>query len=98
MTEYKTTGCSCSSEDCRLRGCALLREHPSRSYYAVVPQTPVQIDLYGLLDRAVEEGVALGYNRAFKHTDQPEAHYVKECIQREVLNAICEILIFPERS
>ena len=41
-----------------------------------------------VLRMAVEEGVAYGYQRAHKHTDQPSEEAVKQAIEEAVLNAI----------
>lgn len=53
---------------------------------------------YLILERAVEEGIAHGWRRGFKHqpTDPPEgcADAVREALREEVLNAICEVFDF----
>ncbi len=49
----------------------------------LVPKT------YDLLDRCVCDGIAMGYRRAFKHTDFPTDEAIKENIHREVMNEIC---------
>ena len=51
---------------------------------------------YEIISRAVEEGAALGVNRAFKHTDKPERHGIIESVEREVLNCLCEVLDFGD--
>lgn len=43
-----------------------------------------------VLRMAVEEGVALGYNRAHKHQDNPDEHAIKAAIEETVLGCICE--------
>lgn len=50
-----------------------------------------------ILTRAIEEGVAMGYQRAGKYVsdgDSPEAEAAKEQIVLEVLNAIDEMFVF----
>ena len=49
---------------------------------------------YMLITRAVEEGVERGYTRAYKHTDSPEEHFVKDTIVDAVMLEICEIASF----
>ena len=39
---------------------------------------------------AVEEGVAYGVSRAYKHSDNPTHEYMTNCISDAVLNSICE--------
>ena len=51
---------------------------------------------YNLIAQCVETGVMLGWNRAYKHTDQPEDHHVREQIERAVLNEICELVHFED--
>ena len=57
-----------------------------------------KIKLYPVIARAVEEGVAYGIRHAFKHHVAVEADlsYVEECVEREVLNALCEVLEFDD--
>ena len=56
----------------------------------------VRINAYEAVVRAVEEGVAYGYQRAFKHTDSPSEEQIKDEIGVAVTNALCEVLIFDE--
>ena len=43
-----------------------------------------------VLELAVEEGVALGYNRAHKHLDNPTEEDIKRHIEEAVLGTISE--------
>lgn len=54
----------------------------------------MRFNAYKLIARAVEEGVAYGVNRAFKHTDNPSVETLRDNIEREVMNALCDILDF----
>jgi len=51
---------------------------------------------YRVLDRAVEEGVEYGWNRAYKYTDTPGPDTIKEQIMIAVMNAICEYFTFDD--
>lgn len=55
---------------------------------------------YAIVARAVEEGVALGYRRAHKHVDNPAEDDLRDALETEVLNALCEVLEFdpPEEA
>lgn len=57
-------------------------------------QAAVRLDAYGIIQRAVEEGVARGYRRAFKYTDAPGEEGIRASIEREVMDALCEVLRF----
>lgn len=46
------------------------------------------------IQEAVENGVALGYNRAYKHSDAPSDEVVKQQIYDAVMNEICEWFVF----
>jgi hypothetical protein len=50
----------------------------------LVPKT------YELLYRCLEDGIAMGYTRAFKHDSRPSEDTIKEHIHREVMNEINE--------
>lgn len=58
------------------------------------PSLPIQVDIYKIMARAVEEGVNYGWNRAHKHTENPSKEHAIEQIESAVMNALCEILIF----
>jgi len=51
----------------------------------------MKVKVYNILDRAIEEGVAYGYNRAYKHTDTPTPEQVMREIETAVMNEICEV-------
>lgn len=51
---------------------------------------------YLLLQRCVEMGVSLGYNRAFKYADEPSEDIIKENIVDAVMNEISNWFIFEE--
>jgi len=53
-------------------------------------------DTRKLLDRCIEDGVAVGLRRAFKHTDQPTEDALAEEIQRAVMVQIDEWFTFKE--
>ncbi len=46
---------------------------------------------YAIVERAVEEGIAYGYRRAFKHTETPAHETIKAEIQNAVLVQLGEI-------
>jgi len=48
-----------------------------------------------ILARAIEEGIAYGYQRAYKHTDNPTEEQVKDAIFGGVINAITEVFEIP---
>lgn len=54
----------------------------------------MRADEYRVLADCVERGVALGWNRAHKHEDVPEAESIREHIERETMNAITEYFWF----
>lgn len=53
---------------------------------------------YTILQRAVEEGCTMGYNRAHKHVDNPSPQQIQDSIVNEVMNAICEMFYFEEEN
>jgi hypothetical protein len=52
--------------------------------------------LYPLLEQAVENGVACGWRRAHKHTDQPTEDLMCDAVTQAVLHEICERFHFVE--
>ena len=59
--------------------------------------TPLRFRAWSLVERAVEEGVRYGLNRAHKHTSKPDRSQVEECVAQAVMGELGEILDFgPE--
>ena len=58
----------------------------------------MQAKTYVLLERAVEEGVARGWNRAHKHTDKPDEGQLRDGIADAVMAAICEVFSFSQEE
>jgi hypothetical protein len=54
----------------------------------------MKVKTYTVVSRAIEEGIARGYRRARKHTDNPEPEAIKESIYNEVMNALCDVIEF----
>ena len=51
---------------------------------------------YLVLSECVEDGVALGYTRAHKHTDTPTEQQIKEAIEQAVMTEIYQYFIFED--
>ena len=51
---------------------------------------------YILIERCVEDGIARGMYRAYKHNDSPTEEQIKTEIQNEVMNEISEWFTFEE--
>lgn len=56
----------------------------------------MKVKTYPVLSRAVEEGVAYGWTRAHKHTDNPSEDSVKDAIADAVMSSIGEFFTFDE--
>ena len=44
--------------------------------------------MYPLLERCIEDGVALGYARAHKHTDNPDESHMIASLEQAIMNVI----------
>ena len=62
----------------------------------VISDARVRVRAFDVFQRAVEEGIAYGWQRAHKHTDTPSEEDVKESIEAGVLNAVGEYFEFEE--
>ena len=54
----------------------------------------VHVDVYAVVQRAVEEGALYGWRRAHKHMDNPDEDTATEAIAQAVMNELCEVLQF----
>lgn len=53
-------------------------------------------DEYKVLQMAIQDGVAIGYRRAFKYSENPDEDAVIDRIQQEVMTQICEWFKFQD--
>lgn len=56
----------------------------------------LRVDTYAVLRRAVEQGIAYGWNRVWKYTDSPDPDVAKEILENEVMGAVCEYFKFDD--
>lgn len=54
----------------------------------------MKVRTWVILERAVEEGIAYGYRRAFKHDDHPDEETIKEALLNSVMSSISEVFDF----
>ena len=72
--------------------------HPSKPQGKREPiACRIRMRAYPIISDAVEIAVGCGWNRAHKHTDEPEDHAIRTAIAEAVMSSLCEILDFdPE--
>jgi hypothetical protein len=58
----------------------------------------MRIKIYQLIDRIVEEGTESGYNRAHKHTDNPNEETIRQCIHQYIMNGFDEYFEFADED
>ena len=51
---------------------------------------------YDVMERAVEEGVAMGLRHAYKYNPKPDETAIRDAIVQDVMNSICEWFDFTE--
>lgn len=51
-----------------------------------------------VLQMCIDNGIAIGINRAYKHTDEPTRESIQENIHREIMNEIYEWFDFKENE
>ena len=56
----------------------------------------LHVRVYDVLARAVEEGIAVGWQHSYKHTNTPAEQDVRERIYDDVMVAITEVFNFDE--
>jgi len=61
-------------------------------------QSQLRPKTYRVLELAVEEGVALGWNRAHKYEENPHEETIKDVIRANVMNTICEWFTFDDEE
>jgi len=58
----------------------------------------MKVKEYNLIARCVEDGIMRGWNRAHKHEHIPDPQTIRDAIESEVLNEICEWFDFNKES
>lgn len=49
-------------------------------------------NLYEIVQRAVSEGVQIGWRRAHKHVDNPDEPHIIMSVEREVMSCLDEVI------
>lgn len=73
------------------------RGRTARKSASIKPRAEVRINVYAVIDDAVEIGVAHGLRRAYKHTDAPTDDQVIEAIRQAVMETLGEVIVWGER-
>ena len=58
----------------------------------------MQVKVYPIIERLIEEGVEAGWNRAHKHTDSPTEDTIKHCIERYIMLGFDEAFEFNSEN
>lgn len=61
-------------------------------------RSAIRVNVYEVVSRAVEEGIAYGYRRAHKHEESPGEEHVKAEIEQAVMSALSDVLLFSESA
>lgn len=56
----------------------------------------MKVNLWAVVSRAVEEGAAAGYRRAFKHDSAPTEGHILACVVEGVEGALGEVVDFGD--
>jgi hypothetical protein len=56
----------------------------------------MRVNTYNLLSQCVEDGIASGLMHAHKHVEHPPEEMVREHLERDIMNAICEWFTFDD--
>ena len=56
----------------------------------------VKVDVYKVIQDAVERGVRYGYSRAHKHVEHPGEEHLCQEVYTSVMNELCDLLKFEE--
>ena len=59
-------------------------------------QRQIRVRAYEVVRRAVEEGIEAGLRRAHKYAEHPTTEALAEHLEREILNAVLEVLDFGD--
>lgn len=70
------------------------RARKPRKLASMKPRAEVRLNVYAVIDDAVEIGIAHGLRRAYKHTDAPTDDQIIETIRRAVMETLDEVIVW----
>lgn len=70
------------------------RARNARKGASIKPSAEVRLNVYAVIDDAVEIGVAHGLRRAYKHTDAPTDDEIIDAIRRAVMDTLGEVIVW----
>lgn len=56
----------------------------------------LKVNVYSVLEECIEIGIEGGWNKAHKHTDNPDKNYVQEQILHYIMLQVCEKFKFDD--
>ena len=70
------------------------RGRNARKGASIKPCAEVRINVYAVVEDAVEIGAAHGLRRAYKHTDAPTDDEIIDAIRRAVMDTLGEVIVW----
>jgi hypothetical protein len=61
-------------------------------------KSEVRVNIYPILDERVEQAIARGWWRAFKHDDDPSEEAIREFIHNAVMGELAELFRFESQD
>jgi hypothetical protein len=58
----------------------------------------IKLDCYKIINDAVEAGITIGWNRSYKHSDEPSKENIMNEIHSSIMNELFEILKFDDET
>lgn len=56
----------------------------------------LQVNVYAVLERCIDEGYTRGYSRSFKYQENPPPEVLEENITNAIMSSILEYFKIPE--
>ena len=58
----------------------------------------MQVKMYQLIERLIDEGIEAGWQSAHKHTDSPTEDTIKHCIEQYIMLGFDEVFQFDQED
>lgn len=56
----------------------------------------LKLKAYIIISKAIEDGIAMGFSRAHKHTNTPNSTDIHEAVLAAVMSELCDIIDFGD--